>query len=133
VVSAEPQVTAQFPAAQTKPVAHAWPHEPQLAALDCMSTQVPPQLTVPPVHTVVQTPATQACPAITLQAVPQFPQCAGSVWVSVQAAPHWLSGAAQVLPPSLVEVFGLPQARARNARGRATRKEFSGWERTGVS
>ena len=77
------QVDAQVPAlSQTSPLAHAMQLVPQCSGLDW--TQVPPQLTKPPVQT--QEPAVLVLPVPqTLPHVPQF-------WLSLcrltQAVPH---------------------------------------------
>jgi hypothetical protein len=40
----------QTPCWQVSPVAHAWPHVPQLALSVCVFVHAPPQHVVPPVH-----------------------------------------------------------------------------------
>ena len=69
------QGVTQAPAVQTCPAAHAWPHEPQWAALVCVSTHAPGH-TVCPLAQRTQAPETQARPEA--QGAPQAPQFAAS-------------------------------------------------------
>jgi hypothetical protein len=79
-----PLVHAHAPPAHACPVGHLLPHPPQLAASVCVSTQAPRQTVFPAGQT--------HCPPLQtwapLQALPQVPQFAVSVWRLVQELPH---------------------------------------------
>jgi hypothetical protein len=84
-----PQPLAQVPAEHTMPLAQAWPHEPQFAASDVVSVQVPEHDVCPLRQP--HTPALHTWPAV--QALPQLPQFLASLWRLVHAPLH------DVVPP----------------------------------
>jgi len=91
--SVSPEGQLQVPSVHVAPAGQALPHEPQLAALVCRSTQVimpPPN---PPVHAVspvaqppVQAPFTHELPGP--QRLPQAPQLLGAELRSTQMLLH---------------------------------------------
>ncbi len=108
------QLLLHCPFAQTRPSAQAFPQPPQWAGSLFGSTHAPLQVAKPATHWAVHVPASQAAmvPAAGEQALPHWPQCAGSVVVSTQAAPqrslglhaksHWPAAHTAVPPPGAV-------------------------------
>jgi hypothetical protein len=70
-----PHSLEHAPRLQKRPAPHAVPHCPQLAGFDWRSVQTPPHDVYAPRH--AQLPLRHSCPAA--QAMPQAPQCSGSL------------------------------------------------------
>jgi hypothetical protein len=132
--NAVPAGQAQLPPAQMEPAGQALPQVPQLFTSVWVLTQAPPQLVgvlgwqqIVPGCPLAKTPAAQTSPvgqptgavpqwhpppeqvSPGLQALPQPPQFAGSLWVSVQVEPQsvWLGPQPQ---PPFVQTWPAAQA-----------------------
>lgn len=105
---------SHWPATQrAEPLAgagHALPQPPQFAALVEVSTQLPEQSVVVPVHPVVQEPPEQVCP--TVHAFPHFPQFDGSTVRSTHAPLHAARPGSQTKSHVLAAQVGVPNAGA---------------------
>jgi hypothetical protein len=97
---------SQAPAMHAWPVPQPCPHIPQSVALVSSSTQAPLQAAWPAAHAIAHVPLEQTSPS--LQAVPQVPQCWGSVIRLAQVSPHFFSSPAQRHLPVAQNIF-VPQ------------------------
>jgi hypothetical protein len=87
----------QCPAAQTLPPEHMSPQPPQFVALVWRLTHPPPHAARLPAQVAVHTPAEQT--SLMRQTLPQAPQLAASLAVSVHWVSHMMSASGQTQAP----------------------------------